>query len=140
MNVIPLLLERLRIENTDLGESFLPDGSAEAQFLSCPKCEATLHKLHSALDCHARTNGDHEVEVIGHDYERMQSKFSCCTVVAKRLEKQGRRAFGLKQAFTSPDAGGNEKYAIVCENVCWIGMSMWIGHSLFLDGIGRPER
>lgn len=50
VDVVLLILEGLRTENTDLGKSFLPDGGSEPQFLPCPKFEATLHKLHGALD------------------------------------------------------------------------------------------
>lgn len=49
--------------------------------------KTAFHKLDSPFDGHVRTNGDQEMEMVGHHHERMKPKFSSCSVGVKRSDK-----------------------------------------------------
>ncbi len=77
----------LSVQNAHLRESLLPDRRHEPKFASGSKRESSLNELHSPLDCHIAVDRQQNVEMIGHDDEFMETKFSLRTIVAENLNE-----------------------------------------------------
>ena len=88
MDVVPLGLEGFGVKNTNLEKAFLPDWRTQAQFLSCPKSEAALHKLNCAFDRHSGTDREKKMEMVGHHNECLERKSSCSAILINSLDEQ----------------------------------------------------
>jgi len=78
----------LRIVNSHLGKSSLPDRRHESQLFARSKCESAFDALDCTLDGHLPFYRDQDVKVVGHHYEIVKKIPTFVAVVTQDFGKQ----------------------------------------------------
>lgn len=104
-------LERARILNADFREPLLPERSGHPKFPPCTKRESALDKLHRPFDRHPAFDREDDVEMVGHDYEFVETELVLSAVFVDNLQEQVGGAVRLQSVSFVPCRGGHEERA-----------------------------